>query len=264
MAEKRIYLQKKNLLNVKWLIAAQLKTQYGVVGKAAIVSSDAASMGAYKLTHSLLAYSVKHHGLKVYDHTPAVTITYQARKNSIVTDEKQIITCKKIVFASGYETQKMLKKNNITLISTYAFVSEPLKKMPKALQNKLFWNTEDPYLYLRSTDDKRILVGGGDEQFKNAARRDRLIDKKEKFLMESVRKLFPDLTLIPDFSWAGTFGVTKDSLPYIGSHPDYPNSYFVLGFGGNGITFSVMGMQIISDALAGKHNKFLAYFSLKR
>jgi len=256
--------RQKFLLDVKWLTSSQLKSQYGVVGKAAILSTAAASMDAYNLAHTLLSYSVKHHELKVYDHTSAEKVTYQEHNNSVTTDDQYVITCKKIVYASGYETQQILKKNIVNLNSTYAFVSEPLIKMPKNLKNTIFWNTEDPYLYMRSTVDNRILVGGGDEQFKNAARRDRLIDKKENFLLESIRKLVPGITLIPDFSWAGTFGVTKDALPYIGSHPDYPNSYFVLGFGGNGITFSVMGMNIISDALAVKHNKFLEYFSLTR
>lgn len=261
---KEFVCRKKYLLDVKWLSSAQLKREYGIVGEAAILSTAAGSMDAYKLTHALLSHSIKHYGLKVYDHTNAEEVSYQGRMNSVLTDNERVITCKHIVYASGYETQQMLKKNIVTLNSTYAFVSEPLVKLPKPLQDTIFWNTADPYLYLRSTTDKRILVGGGDEQFKNAARRDRLIDKKETFLLESVRKLLPELTLIPDFSWAGTFGVTKDALPYIGPHPDYPNSYFVLGFGGNGITFSVMGMRIISDALAGKPNKFLTHFSLIR
>lgn len=261
---KEFISRQKILLDVKWLTSEQLKSQYGVAGEAAIVSTAAASMDAYKLAHTLLSYSSKHYGLQIYDHTNAEKVTYQAHTAAVITDNHYVIECHKIVYASGYETQQFLKKNIVTLNSTYAFVSEPLAKIPKALQNTLFWNTEDPYLYIRSTADNRILVGGADEHFKNAERRDKLIDKKELFLLESVRKLLPGLTLIPDFSWAGTFGVTKDALPYIGSHPDYPNSYFVLGFGGNGITFSVMGMQIISDALAGKHNKFLDYFSLTR
>jgi glycine/D-amino acid oxidase-like deaminating enzyme len=252
------------LFDVKWLTSAQLKSQYGVVGEAAILSTAAASMDAYKFAHTLLSYSVKHYGLKVYDHTSAEKVTYQGSTNSIITDDEYVITCRKMVYASGYETQHMLKKNIVTLNSTYAFVSEPIAKLPKPLQHTLFWNTQDPYLYVRSTADNRILAGGGDEHFKNASRRDRLIDKKELNLLDSVRKLLPGLVLIPDFSWAGTFGVTKDALPYIGSHPDYPNSYFILGFGGNGITFSVMGMQIISDEMAGKQNKFKDYFSLTR
>lgn len=256
--------RKKFLIDVTWLTSSQLKRQYGIVGAAAIASTAAASMDAYKLTHHLLSYSVVHHGLNVYDHTRAEKVSYHAHHTCVMTDDQYVITCQKIVYASGYETQQMLKKKIVSLNSTYAFVSEPLSRMPQPLQNTLIWNTQDPYLYIRSTADHRILVGGGDESFKNAAKRDRLIEKKEAFLLESVHKLLPGLTLIPDFAWAGTFGVTKDALPYIGSHPDYPNSYFVLGFGGNGITFSVMGMGIISDALAGRANKFLEHFRFTR
>jgi len=132
------------------------------------------------------------------------------------------------------------------------------------LHETILWTTHNPYLYLRSTPDNRILVGGADMKFKNAKARDALIDKKETELLNQLRQLIPHLEIIPDFSWAGTFGVTKDALPYIGPHPDFPNSYFCLGFGGNGITFSVMGMEILSDAVAGRPNNFLSYFRFGR
>jgi glycine/D-amino acid oxidase-like deaminating enzyme len=261
---KEFTCRKKFKLGVSWLNRSQLKKQFGMIGEGAIVSKAGASLDAYHLAHALLAYSARHFGLRVFDHTSAETVETVNGYNKVTTDDRFVIGCKHIVYASGYETQQILKKNIVNLNSTYAFVSEPLLRIPAALQNSIFWNTENPYLYMRCTSDNRILVGGGDEGFKNANRRDRLIDRKETFLLESIKKLLPELTLIPDFTWAGTFGVTKDALPYIGPHPDFPNSYFVLGFGGNGITFSVMGMSIISDALAGRENKFLQYFSLTR
>lgn len=261
---KEFNCRKRFKLDVSWLTKPKLKKQFGMVGEGAIVSTAGANIDAYRMAHALLEFSVKHYGLRVFDHTSAESVEYSYGENEVTTDDQHQIKCKHVIYASGYEAQSMLRKSIVNLNSTYAFVSEPLSKIPASLKNSIFWNTQDPYLYLRSTSDNRILVGGGDEGFKNAARRDRLIDKKESFLLDCVKKLLPDLTLIPDFTWAGTFGVTKDALPYIGSHPKYPNSYFVLGFGGNGITFSVMGMQIISDALAGKPNKFLEYFSLTR
>ncbi|MEO7990904.1 MAG: FAD-dependent oxidoreductase [Chryseolinea sp.] len=256
--------RKANEIDVSWLNQSQLKSKFGVAGEGAILSTAGASLDAYRLTHALLSYCVMHHGLKIYDHTEAESINYDAKNCIVLTDDKNIIKCKHVVHASGYESQSVVKSKIVKLISTYALVSEPVQKLPISLKNTLLWNTEDPYLYLRSTRDNRILVGGGDENFKNPLRRDNLIDKKQKFLMEKAQSLIPALKLIPDFTWAGTFGVTKDSLPYIGSHPDFPNSYFILGFGGNGITFSVMGMSIISDALAGKHNPFLEYFKFNR
>jgi glycine/D-amino acid oxidase-like deaminating enzyme len=108
------------------------------------------------------------------------------------------------------------------------------------------------------------LAGGGDEKFKNALRRDLLIEKKEFYLAKQLTSLFPSINPIPDFSWAGTFGVTKDALPYIGADPKNPNTYFVLGYGGNGITFSIMGMEIISDLIAGNFNPLIEYFKFDR
>ncbi|MBA4054775.1 MAG: hypothetical protein C0490_08695 [Marivirga sp.] len=79
----------------------------------------------------------------------------------------------------------MLKKKIVKLISTYAFISDPQAAIPVPLKKTIFWNTQDPYLYFRSTPDNRILVGGADERFKDSFTRDKLIDKKEIFLADS-------------------------------------------------------------------------------
>jgi glycine/D-amino acid oxidase-like deaminating enzyme len=250
-------------LKVKWLSKAQLKKHFGAKGEAAIVSEAGAATDVYQLVHCLLEYSMKHHRLQVYDHTELMQVDHTKMRCHAYVEGKHTITAKKIVYATGYESQTMLKDKVVDLISTYSFITEPFK-VPAHLKKAMFWDTEDPYLYMRVTDDNRILAGGEDEQFKNPDRRDRLIEKKQAKLLEKITDKFEGLKLIPDYSWAGTFGVTKDALPYIGEHPDFPNSYFVLAFGGNGITFSVMGMQILSDAMAGKHNKFLEYFRFKR
>lgn len=61
----------------------------------------------------------------------------------------------------------MIKENFVKLISTYAIVSEAKPEKYKKFNNLLVWNTEDPYIYLRTTDDGRILIGGEDEEFRN-------------------------------------------------------------------------------------------------
>jgi FAD dependent oxidoreductase len=46
------------------------------------------------------------------------------------------------------------------------------------------------------------------------------------------------------FTWAGTFAESRDGLPYIGPTAS-PNVLVALGYGGNGITFSVMAAEIL-------------------
>lgn len=251
-------------IGVQWLDSRQLSEVYGISGEGAILSDAAGSVDGYRLAHGLLEFASKNYRLRIYDHTQSESVKHHQTHNMVRVSGDFTIQSKKTVYATGYETQTMLDEKIVDLISTYACVSEVLPAIPNALENNLVWDTEDPYLYVRTTSDQRLLVGGADEPFKNPERRDKLIDKKETQLMKKFARLIPSVDIIPDFCWAGTFGVTKDALPYIGVHPKYPNSFFVLGFGGNGITFSVMGMNIISDAINGKANRFLEYFKFGR
>ncbi len=128
----------------------------------------------------------------------------------------------------------------------------------------LLWNTADPYLYMRTTPDNRILVGGRDEDFYSPRRRDKLIAVKTKKLTSDFNKVFPAINFIPEFSWTGIFGSTKDGLPFIGPYKKLPNSYFTPGFGGNGITFSLIAAEMIVNLVMDKKNRNAAIFSFDR
>ena len=152
----------------------------------------------------------------------------------------------------------------VDLKSTYAIASEALKEIPPILKNAIIWDTSTPYFYYRATPENRIIVGGGDEEFKDAKKRDKLIPKKENFLVRQFQKRFPETKFKLDYSWAGTFGETRDGLPYFGKPNPKKNEHYVLGFGGNGITFSVMGMNSIIDSINNKKNQDLEYYRFGR
>ena len=107
-------------------------------------------------------------------------------------------------------------------------------------------------------------MGGGDRDFKNAKRRDALLPKKEKELTKSFKKCFPEIDFIADYSWAGTFGETKDGLPYFGKPKPEDNEHYILGFGGNGITFSVMGMEAVVHSINKTPHPYLEYYKFDR
>ncbi|WP_350340223.1 FAD-binding oxidoreductase [Paraflavitalea speifideaquila] len=88
--------------------------------------------------------------------------------------------------------------------------------------------------------------------------------RKTKQLETSFARLFPQIPFRTDFAWAGTFASTRDGLPYIGHIPERPHTWFALGFGGNGITFSLIAAQIISDLLSGKNNTNSKLFGFNR
>jgi glycine/D-amino acid oxidase-like deaminating enzyme len=128
----------------------------------------------------------------------------------------------------------------------------------------LIWGTGDPYLYMRTTSDNRVIVGGEDDGILEPRRRDNQIASKTKLLNRRFGKLFPAIKIEAAFSWAGTFGSTKDGLGYIGAHPSFPLAYFALGFGGNGITFSEIATGILADLFMGRKNPDAKVFQFNR
>ncbi len=257
-------IRKANGFDVTYLDEKEVKQVFNISAPCAILSECGGQMNAYSLTHQLHQHGIKN-GLKVYDRTPVKKIQHSKTGVVLLCENGNTITAKKIIYATGYESVNFIKEKIVDLHSTYAAVSEQANEKTKFWKDEvMIWNTADPYLYMRTTRDKRILIGGRDEDFFNAAKRDKLIDKKKKLLVKDFNYVFPDIEFIPEFSWTGTFGATEDGLPFIGEYKSLPNSYFALGFGGNGITFSLIAAQIITDLIKGKKNKDAAIFSFER
>ena len=54
------------------------------------------------------------------------------------------------------------------------------------------------------------------------------------------------------------------SLAYIGRVPELPRCFFTLGFGGNGITYSVVAVEIVRDTIEGKTHPDARLFRFDR
>ena len=262
---KKEFEARKNAgFNIKWIEKEEILERYEFENTfGGILSSQGASVDAFHLAHELLAFNSKK-GLRVYDKTEMDSVEVKKGFNLVTTKTGQKIKAQKIIYAIGYESAHLIKEKFVDLKSTFAMVSEIDEKGSEKLNNTLFWNTSDPYLYMRTTSDGRVLIGGGDEDFRDPEKRDAMIDKKEKEILRDLKDLLPNYHFYTDFTWAGTFGETKDGLPYISEHKDFPNSYFVLGFGGNGITFSVTGMEMASAFMKNKNHPLTEYFKFGR
>ncbi|MDO7172332.1 NAD(P)/FAD-dependent oxidoreductase [Mariniflexile sp. AS56] len=251
-------------LPVSWLSSSEIEDKFQIKkSHCGILSKQGGSVDAFKLTHDLLAYCHKK-GLRVFDKTEITSIDYTKNTVKVNTEFDFSIKAKKIIYCNGYESTELIKENFVKLLSTYAIVGEQNEDDQSHLNDTLFWNTEDPYIYFRTTDDNRIIIGGEDEDFVDDEKRDSLLKDKNKKLTKKLSALLPNYQFRTDFAWAGTFGETKDGLPYIGEHPDFPHSYFVLGFGGNGITFSVIGMDVINEMLNNKEHPLQKYYRFGR
>lgn len=256
-------MRRKHGLGVRWLDAKEIKNEYGVACYGGILSESAASVDAYRLAHELIALNVSR-GMKVYDQTVIQETKQDESGCRIVTENSSMVSCRKVVYCTGYEATEFLKEKTADVFYTYACVSEQDIVIPEKLKKTLVWDTGSPYLYMRSTGDGRFLVGGEDALTGHTFFQNKIKERKSRKLQKMLAKVVPGISFIEDFSWAGIFGTTKDGLPYIGESPEFPGALFVLGFGGNGITFSVQGMDIVTDLLEGKQNELAHYYRFGR
>jgi glycine/D-amino acid oxidase-like deaminating enzyme len=251
-------------LKVSFWDAATVEAKMGFAAPGAIFSAQAGQIDAYLFTHALHQYNLRRRS-QVYDRTPVVNIDFNRRGVTLHTARRQRIHARYLVVATGYEAVQYIKEPLVQLRSTYAVASETLPPQPQYwYRNCLIWETKDPYLYFRMTPDNRILAGGRDEDFYNPGRRDRLIAAKARALARDVKNRFPHIPFVPEFRWTGTFGATTDGLPYIGAYHRMPRTYFALGFGGNGITFSEVAAGIVRDLILGKKSPHAPLFSFER
>ncbi len=261
---KEFYAREKHGFPVSWLEPAEIEGEFGMVGTfGGILSKQGGSMDAFCLAHELLHYNQKR-GLRIYDKTDLITKEHTKNGVRLTTEYGNIINAKKVIYCTGFESTEMIKEKFVNLLSTYAIVGEISEDDHSHISETLFWNTADPYIYMRTTDDNRVLIGGEDEEFVDPAKRDSMITEKSAKLEKKLKKLLPGIKFRADFCWAGTFGETKDGLPYIGEHPNFPSAYFVLGFGGNGITFSVIGMDMVAAMLKGEKHPLDEAFRFRR
>jgi glycine/D-amino acid oxidase-like deaminating enzyme len=247
---------------VAYLEEKEIRERFGLRSGAAILSARAAKTDAYQFTHHLHSYNKKY-GIDVFENTCIKTITPVKEGFELHTEKGQMIRAKQLVHATGYESLSRVFSGLVKLRSTYACASERMEALPDFFKQQLFWNTADPYLYIRESEN-RIIIGGRDEKYINPDKRERLLKEKTTELEKDFNALFPGLSFRPQFSWAGTFVSTKDGLPYIGPCDKEPGSYFALGYGGNGITFSALAAKLVAGVIKDKRNRIPDFFSFGR
>jgi glycine/D-amino acid oxidase-like deaminating enzyme len=249
--------------DVEYLDDKNVMDRFGFSAPAAILSRGDAQIDIFRFTHALLGFSQRK-GVRAYDRTEVTAIERRNGRARLKTDRGSTINARRIVFATGYESQQYLRRSLGALHSTFAAVSEPIVPFPKSPGRCLIWETARPYFYLRTTLDDRVIIGGEDVPFATEHRRDGLIGRKTKKLVHRFGELFPDLTFEVAYAWAGTFGETKDGLAYIGRSPERPNDFFAVGYGGNGITMSVVAAGLIVDDYLGRKNADLRVYRFGR
>lgn len=238
-------------LESRYLGPAELRETFGIERTGALVSDGSASADPARLAAGLLRRAGAK-GAKLYSPVEVLEAVSDPKGVTLLTDAGHAVRAKQVIFCCGYEFPKGVPTPGAKVISSWAMASKPRQRCPAWLRDMLVWEGSDPYLYFRMGGDGRLIVGGEDEASPTAHTDRARLKRKCETITVKLRRLLPEIEFEVDYVWAGAFGESATGLPQIGPVEGMDHVHAVMGFGGNGITYSVIASQIVGRAVRGE------------
>ena len=147
-----------------------------------------------------------------------------------------------------------LFQTKLAAYSTYALEAEI-----KSVAESLFWDTNDPYLYLRFDSRDRgssVIIGGEDHK----TGQENQTESRYEHLKKILKNTFPTARL--KHRWSGQVLENPDGLPYVGEVGE--RQFLATGFSGNGMTLGTFSAMLIRDLITRKSNPWIELFAPSR
>lgn len=237
-------------LDSRYLKPAELRDRFGIDRTGAILSQGSASADPARLAAGLLRRAAAD-GARIFSPVEVCEAASDPEGVTLLTDAGHAVRARHVVFCCGYEFPKGVPTPGAEVISTWALATHERTPCPAWLKDTLVWEASDPYLYFRMGGDGRLIVGGEDEASPTAHTSEAKRRAKCETISRKLKQLLPELEFEVDYSWAGAFGESATGLPSIGPVPAMDHAWAVMGFGGNGITYSVIASEVVSAAIRG-------------
>ena len=249
-------------LPATFLDRQSLYKAFGIDRTGAILAPGAAVAHPARLTAGLLRRSAKA-GMRIYHDANVDDVTALPNGVMLTTEDGRVMVANHAVFCCGYEVPRLIPRGSHRIKSTWAIAARVQGKLPVWLRQTVLWEASNPYLYLRAVSGNTIVAGGRDEQNASSYSAIETLAQKARLLTGDLRALLPSLSISVTHQWGGAFGETASSLPLIDRLPGHSRAWVVAGFGGNGITFSVVASQIMAAALQGHADPDAKLFRLE-
>ena len=199
-------------------------------------------------------------GGDIYEHSAAEEfstdpLSAKVNGHTITCDHIVLATHNPLVGVKGL-VGATLFQTKLALYTSYVVAA----RVPHGtVADALFWDTADPYHYLRIDRDRdfdEVIFGGEDHKTGQADTTSECYKRLEKKLTS----LLPQAEIT--HHWSGQVIETPDGLPYIGEMAE--RQYSGTGFSGNGMTFGTLSAIVAADAILGRSNPWADLFDPRR
>ena len=171
-------------------LAADGLAAEGIAAEAALAYRGCAEADPVALARGLLAAAVQRGAVVA---APVTAVAYGADRDgvTVATDLESVIHARRLVLATGYEMPEIVPATIHEVTATWSLATPPLPADRLWRTRAIVWEASDPYLYMRTTGDGRIVAGGEDEPLTDARARDALTPEKTGRIAEKVGALLP-------------------------------------------------------------------------
>jgi glycine/D-amino acid oxidase-like deaminating enzyme len=234
----------------RFLNRKTLRERFGIDRAAAIMGYGNLVIDPRKCALAFLKAAAAN-GARLF--SPTGIIDVSPRKNGVTATaaDGHTIHCGQLIFATGYELPRGVPHHHHRITSTWAIATVRQQRRNLWPGQCCIWEASDPYLYIRTTAEGRVICGGEDAEFSDAGNRKELLAQKTATLQRKLHRLLPRLDPTIEFAWTGAFGETTTGLPIIGKVPRMPSCWIALGYGGNGTTYAALAADIIAGEIRG-------------
>ncbi|HVK61013.1 MAG TPA: FAD-dependent oxidoreductase [Bdellovibrionales bacterium] len=204
-----------------------------------------------------LAKGIEGDGSFIFEETRMLDI-HEGEPCRVTTDRGIIIADDVIVAANVPVSNRFFLQTKIASYRTYAIA---LKVADHFNASALFWDTLDPYHYIRSFEfagSRYLIIGGEDHKTgkdeHTAVHFQKLEDwAHERFTVEKVTH-----------RWSGQVIHSVDGLPFIGRNSLSDHVFVATGFSGTGMTFGTVAGILLSDLILGQQSPWADLFDAGR
>jgi Rieske Fe-S protein len=217
--------------------------------QAGIRVDDQAEFHPLEYTHSL-ASKIPGDGSHVFERTRVHNVD-EGEPCRLHVAKGPSLEAKKVVIATHCPLNQLVLQTKVAQYRSYV-VSGRVAKAPRGL----FWDTNDPYHYVRSyrrSGTTELIVGGEDHKTgidgSGDAPFDRLLAYAARLGLEN-----------PRFHWSSQVVEPLDGLPFIGKNAGAEHVFVATGFSGNGLTLGTLAAMILRDACIGASNPYAEFY----
>ena len=265
---REFLVRKHNNFDVKFLKENLNTEQFSFNMKAGIYSNGlAAEVDPYRFTHELVKKAVSE-GVRVYENSRIESIMRENNSLVLYSNTHYKITAKKVIIASGMEASKFVggfcRGRNVS----FSVATKPVSEFSGWQGREILFSDDCKNLFVRTTQDNRIIIScvekglidqngklGGIIAFPQ------YLCSKYSSLEETLKTMFPAIRNIKsEYRYAGSYMTVPDGLPIIGEHPDYPNFYFAMCTGSNGIVFAEIASRLLLTLYSGRGTLEILHF----